>query len=130
MAAREMVSLRLDPELAEWATAYAERRGVSRSDLLENAIRYFKGECDRGLPELRERRAREARPASGDCVCPVLEAPDGGKPIRGFKQSCPVHGFGDASQDERRAAFNAAGAARGAFFRTLKQPDTAKKRGE
>lgn len=58
--ARQVVSLRLDEELLGWATAYAAQRGVSRTELLETGLRSFRVDCDRGVPEFRERAARQA----------------------------------------------------------------------
>lgn len=56
-----MVSLRLPEELLEWATGYAESRGVSRTDLLVEGLRSFKEGCERGVPEIRAAEPRAER---------------------------------------------------------------------
>lgn len=68
----EVLSLRVDDDLAEWATAYAKSRGVSRQALLEQAVRSFKEDCDSGVPEIqararRQATVREVRQGVGDC---------------------------------------------------------------
>lgn len=52
----KVLSLRVADDLAEWATAYAETRGVTRQALLEEGLRSFKEDCERGVPEIRAER--------------------------------------------------------------------------
>lgn len=56
----KMVSLRLDEGLLEWATGYAETRGVSRSELLVQGLLSYKEDCESGVPEFREMAGRQA----------------------------------------------------------------------
>jgi hypothetical protein len=66
--ARQVVSHRLDSELLERATVYAEARGTTRSVLIEAGLRSLLDDAERGVPELpvadspqvRRERAREA----------------------------------------------------------------------
>jgi hypothetical protein len=48
----DVISLRLDPELREWADGYAAQRKVSRTALLNAAVREFRELAARGVPEL------------------------------------------------------------------------------
>jgi hypothetical protein len=47
----KMVSLRLDEELLGWATAYAKERGVSRTGVVEAALRSYRGDRVDGVPD-------------------------------------------------------------------------------
>lgn len=112
----KMVSLRLEEGLLAWADAYAEGRGVSRSELLEQAVLSYKDDCDRGVPEFRERLRRQQAvktPKDGECSCPVL--PNG---RRGFKVKCPVHG-GRTREDFARLTRE-----RAELFSQLRTPDS------
>lgn len=108
----KMVSVRLEDELVAWLDGYAEKRGVSRTELLGSAIESFRDDCERGVPDLR-RAVRELRcePKPGECVCPVF---DDGR--RGFRQACPVHG-GRSREDFARLT-----AERSELFSRLKPP--------
>lgn len=64
---KTMVSLRLDDDLIAWADAYAKERGVSRSELLVQATISFKEDCDRGVPEFRERVKRQSYAGKVSC---------------------------------------------------------------
>jgi hypothetical protein len=75
--ARQRVDLRLDPELVAWVDGYARERGVSRTDLLESALAEFRVDCERGVPELRQKareqsyvRDHRAELEQGVGVCP------------------------------------------------------------
>lgn len=71
MAARTMVSLRLDPELVEWADGYAKQRGVTRTVLLETALEDFREDCKSGVPDLRRNlRAVRANEAAARAAAP------------------------------------------------------------
>lgn len=54
----KVLSLRVPDEIAEWVESYAEKRGVTRMALLEEGLRSFMEDCERGVPEIRQ-RARE-----------------------------------------------------------------------
>jgi hypothetical protein len=41
----KMVSLRVDEELLGWATGYAKERGVSRTSVVEAALRSLREDC-------------------------------------------------------------------------------------
>jgi hypothetical protein len=113
---KKMVSLRLDEGLLQWATAYAESRGVSRTELLEGALLSFKAECETGVPDLKRRVREEREPRPGECSCPLLPGVrDGDPPIRGFRQGCEVHG-------RTREEFQQSVADRAALFRGLRAP--------
>jgi predicted transcriptional regulator len=45
----KVLSLRVPDDLAEWVTAYAKKRGVTRQALLEDAVRSFRRDCEPGL---------------------------------------------------------------------------------
>jgi hypothetical protein len=49
----KVLSLRVEDDLADWATAYADSRGVTRQALLEEGLRSFKADCEAGVPEIR-----------------------------------------------------------------------------
>lgn len=63
----KVLSVRVDVALAEWVDEYAEQRGVSRQVLLENALRDFKDDCARGVPEFRERVKRQSYAGKVNC---------------------------------------------------------------
>lgn len=63
----KVLSVRVDDDLAEWVDAYAKERGVSRQVLLENALRDFKDDCASGVPEFRERVARQSYAGKVNC---------------------------------------------------------------
>lgn len=48
----KVLSLRVPDDLAEWASAYAEKRGVTKQALLEEAVRSFREDCEGGVPDL------------------------------------------------------------------------------
>lgn len=52
MAGGVMMSLRMDPELAAWAVAYAKERKVSRTALVEAAVRDLRERARAGVPDL------------------------------------------------------------------------------
>jgi hypothetical protein len=51
-----MVSLRVDEELLGWATGYAKERKVSRTSVVEAALRSFREGAARGVPDLEDER--------------------------------------------------------------------------
>lgn len=71
--ASKVLSLRVEEELAAWAEEYAEARGVSKQELLAGALRSFREDCERGVPEIRARIAEQssvntsAEVGVGDC---------------------------------------------------------------
>lgn len=46
------VSHRIDDDLLAWAGAYAKTREVTRSTVLEEALRHLKGMAEGGVPDL------------------------------------------------------------------------------
>jgi hypothetical protein len=48
----KVLSLRVADDLAEWASAYAKERGVTRQALIEGALRSFREDCQGGVPEV------------------------------------------------------------------------------
>ena len=62
----KVLSLRVPDGLAEWADEYAEARGVKRADLLVSALESFREDCERGVPEIRERAREQAALSRGD----------------------------------------------------------------
>lgn len=52
MAAKTMVSARLDPALSDWAKSYAKERGVSLGAVLESALSGLKQDARGGVPEM------------------------------------------------------------------------------
>jgi hypothetical protein len=67
-----VLSVRVSDATAEWAASYADRVGVKRQVLLENAIESFRVLCAAGTPELRSFRDEEARTvAASAAVAPV-----------------------------------------------------------
>jgi hypothetical protein len=67
----KMVSLRLDEGLLEWATGYARERGVSRTGVVEAALRGFREDCARGVPDLEDERV--PRPTPPPSVVPPVK---------------------------------------------------------
>jgi hypothetical protein len=51
-----MVSLRVEEGLLEWATGYAAQRQVSRSALMEAALKSLRDDAERGVPEIEDER--------------------------------------------------------------------------
>jgi hypothetical protein len=51
-----MVSLRVDEELLGWATGYAAERGVSRTSVVEAALRSLREDAAGGVPDLEDER--------------------------------------------------------------------------
>jgi hypothetical protein len=47
-----VITFRVDEELWAWVCAYAEARGVTRSDVIRAAFLGFVDECSSGVPEL------------------------------------------------------------------------------
>ena len=74
--AKQVVTLRLDEELLGWANEYAERRGVPRTALLEEGLRSFREDCERGVPEIRAAAARQAAHAHASAEQGVGQCPD------------------------------------------------------
>lgn len=118
----KVLSLRVQDDLADWADAYAKERGVTKQALLEEGLRGFKDDCERGVPEVRVR----VEP-SGVGACP---------------KNAEGHVFAPASKDPRRSCvhcsrpgrdgdnetggfFAEATMARADFFSGLKFPDSA-----
>lgn len=118
-----MVSLRLPDDLLEWSTEYAKSRGVSRTDLLIQGLRQFKTDCERGVPEIRQRAAEQVQRGNGEC--PKWQ---GGhvwaSPAEDPRRRC-IHcgkaGRGDTTKGED-SNLAEQGALRAAFFSTLKAP--------
>lgn len=54
---RKATGMRLDPILLEWASAYAQGRGTTRSAVIEAALREFRDLCSKGVPEVDIRRS-------------------------------------------------------------------------
>jgi hypothetical protein len=52
----KMVSLRVDEELLGWATGYAKERGVSRTSVVEAALRSLREDAAGGVPDLEDER--------------------------------------------------------------------------
>lgn len=51
-------AVRLDEETTAWLERYAEERDVDKGTVLRSAIESFRVDCERGVPELRQ-KARE-----------------------------------------------------------------------
>lgn len=51
--------MRLDEALVEWADGYAKRRGVSRTEVLEAALKEFREACEGG-PDVKRGPSVEA----------------------------------------------------------------------
>lgn len=50
-----MVSVRLEERLLEWTDSYAKERGVSRTELIEQALLEYRELAASGVPQLRQR---------------------------------------------------------------------------
>jgi hypothetical protein len=48
-----LVSVRLGDGLVEWVDGYAKKRGVSRTEVLNAAVREFRDACEGGVPEVK-----------------------------------------------------------------------------
>jgi hypothetical protein len=118
----KVVSLRLPEELLDWATSYAETRGVARSDLLVEGLVSFREDCERGVPEIRQ-RVREVVEGVGSCPKHagghVWSPP--GEDVRRRCVHCGEPGRGDDQKGES-GHLAAAGAARAALFQAFKAP--------
>jgi hypothetical protein len=75
--AKVAVAVRLDPEVVEWADAYAKERGVSRQAVLEGAVLDFREDAQRGVPDLPrlDAVAPDASVGVGKASRPVVPAP-------------------------------------------------------
>jgi hypothetical protein len=69
--ASKMVSLRVDEELLGWATGYAKERKVSRTSVVEAALRSFREGAARGVPDLEDERV--PRPVPPAPVVPPVK---------------------------------------------------------
>jgi hypothetical protein len=75
--------LRMKVELADWVDAYAERRGSSRTAVIEAALRSFRGDAAGGVPGLEEPsgvRAGDSAPGASGGRSPRPAVPRG--PVR------------------------------------------------
>lgn len=120
----KVLSFRVEDDLAEWADSYAEERGVSRQVLLENALKEYRDLCARGVPEFRERAARQSYAGKVNCrgeasaVHPWVE--------RNGVLVCEVCGKVKPSRED----FAKATAERSEFFDGLAAPASVKKWGK
>lgn len=73
------VTVRLSDEGLGWADSYASERGVSRTVLLENALRSFRENCESGTPELEITPEVKLKPGE----CPVVRLQDRISYVRG-----------------------------------------------
>lgn len=65
------LNLRVEEDLAAWATEYAEARGVTRTALLTQALVEFRELCERGVPDvIPSPPPMAARKPRGVGVCP------------------------------------------------------------
>lgn len=71
----KVLTFRASDELGDWVEGYAVERGVSKQVLLENALNYFREDCENGVPDLKanlravranEAKAEESRPTRED----------------------------------------------------------------
>lgn len=119
----KVVSLRLDDELLEWATTYAESRGVSRTDLLIEGLRNFREDCERGVPEVRRAARERAQAIRGVGECP--KSPRGHEWSSGESRAC-VHcgrcGRDNVVAGESGGFFAEATMARAELFSGLRAP--------
>jgi hypothetical protein len=71
-----MVSLRVEEGLLEWATGYAKQREVSRSALMEAALRSLRDDAVRGVPEIEDERVPRPvpKPTPPPAVVPAVKA--------------------------------------------------------
>jgi hypothetical protein len=67
MARRRRVDLRLDPDLVDWADAYALSRASTRTEVIEAGLRSLRDDAERSVPDLNDAVARLslARDVSG-----------------------------------------------------------------
>lgn len=78
----KVLSVRVDDDLAAWVEGYAVERGVRRAQVLEGALREFRGLCASGVPDLPVVKVGgrpRAGVASASVQKPVAEA-SGAKP--------------------------------------------------
>ena len=52
--AKVRVDARIEGSLLLWVDAYAQGRGVTRTDVIESALREFRGLSEGGVPVMRE----------------------------------------------------------------------------
>jgi hypothetical protein len=120
----KVLSLRVADDLAEWAEAYSKERGVTKQALLEEGLRGFKDDCERGVPEVRVRVA-----PSGVGACPKnAEGHVLAEASRDPRRSC-VHcgrpGRDNVEAKETGGFFGEATMARADFFSGLRFPESA-----
>lgn len=75
--AMPMISVRLDDELAAWVTATAEERGVTKTVLVEQAIRVYRDNPGVQKPHRAPPRTASQRRSPGHlstCRCPVCKS--------------------------------------------------------
>lgn len=72
--ARKVASFRLDTELLDWVAQYASSRGASQGTVVESALRSFKEESERGVPDLPVADSPEARVRRAMKAAPVRPA--------------------------------------------------------
>jgi hypothetical protein len=51
---KQRVDIRVEPELAEWAVAYAVERGSTKTAVYEAALRSLREDAGRGVPDLEQ----------------------------------------------------------------------------
>lgn len=122
----KVLSLRVADDLAEWAEAYASKRGVTKQALLEEGLRGFKDDCERGVPEIREAARRRVQEYAVG-VCP--KSPAGHQfapPSKDPRRSCEHCGRpGRDNPDESGGYFAEATMARADLFSGLRFPASA-----
>jgi hypothetical protein len=76
----KVLSLRVPDDLAEWASAYAKERGVTRQALIEGALRSFREGCQGGVSEFEDERvprpvppAPKRKPSPPPAVVPPVK---------------------------------------------------------
>lgn len=117
------MTARVPAELAEWASAYAKERGVTRQALIEEAVRSLREDASGGVPVIRQRAREVVEQGSGDCpksAAGHVWASASVDPRRRCVH-CKLPGRGDDAKGEA-GNLAAAGAARAAFFQMLKAP--------
>lgn len=119
----KVLSLRVGDDLAEWADAYAKSRGVTKQALLEEGLRSFREDCERGVPEIRE-RARQAALGAATGKCPKSEEGHQWAPAsRNSRRSCVHCGRpGRDGEGESGGFFAEATMARAELFSGLRFP--------
>jgi hypothetical protein len=55
---RRRVDFRLDPELLDWADAYARERGSTRTEVVEAGLRSLREDSGRSVPDLEPPKVR------------------------------------------------------------------------